>query len=123
MNDFLAPVLAASLFAIWIFIAWQVGLRAAKKHRRHWLWTLMTIFPLGPIVAPLWLATMPTARESASTGQIVGRAVLITLLALSQAVRIAQEVFTISAGENAGMVDSTSAAQRCASDSKGANIC
>ena len=75
------------------------------------------------MVAPLWLATMPTARENASTGQIIGRAVLITVLALSQAVRIAREVFPISAGENAAMDYATSAAQQCASNSKGTNIC
>ena len=83
-------VFVSGFFALWIFIAWQVGLRAAKKARRQGLWTLMAIFPLGPIITPLWLASLPVVGAQASTGQLIGRSALITLFVLSQAARLAQ---------------------------------
>lgn len=74
----------------WLSIARAVGLAAKKKNRRRWLWTTMSIFPLGPLIGPLWLATMPVAGGKATIGQVIGRAVLIFLIVLSQLARLAE---------------------------------
>ena len=65
MNDtFMVIFFAAAGFAFWLFVAIAVGKAAAKKSRRRWLWTLLSIFPLGPIVGPLFLASMPPVGEN-----------------------------------------------------------
>ena len=90
MNDTVAVLLIVALFAAWGFIVRAVGKAAAKKNRRPWLWAVMTVLPLGPIVGPLWLASMPVAGETATPGQAIGRGLLIFLLVLSQAGQLAQ---------------------------------
>ena len=90
MSDPVASLFALAVFVGWGLIARAVGIAAAKKNRRRWLWTIMAVVPLGPIVGPLWLASMPVAGEKATTGQQIGRAVLVTLIVLSQVGRIVQ---------------------------------
>ena len=91
MNDtFMVIFFAAAGFAFWLFVAIAVGKAAAKKSRRRWLWTLLSIFPLGPIVGPLFLASMPPVGEKPTPGQIVGRSVLIFIIVLSQLARLAE---------------------------------
>ncbi len=48
-----------ALLALWIGVAIAVGKAAAKKNRRRWLWMLLSLSVLGPVGAPLWLASMP----------------------------------------------------------------
>jgi len=83
MNDLLPLLFFFVLLAAWTFIAWRVGLVAKGKGRRRSLWVLLSIFPLGPIMAPFWLASMPVVGDEASKKQIAGRAVLITLVIFS----------------------------------------
>lgn len=90
MSDSLVTLLGLALVAVWIWVAIAVGKAAAKKNRRRWLWTFLAIFPLGPILGALWLATLPVAGEKATTGQIIGRSVLIFIIVLSQLGRLAQ---------------------------------
>lgn len=79
MSDSLVTLLGLALLAVWIWVAIAVGKAAAKKNRRRWLWTLLSLFVLGPVGAALWLASMPVVGEKATTGQSIGRAVLIFL--------------------------------------------
>ena len=92
MGDAITNLFIIALFIGWLWIAAAVGKAAAKKNRRRLLWTGLTIFPLGPVVGPLWQATMPVVGEKATTGQAIGRAVLIFLIVISQAARVIQDV-------------------------------
>ena len=92
MGDAITNLFIIALFIGWLWIAAAVGKAAAKKNRRRLLWTGLTIFPLGPVVGPLWQATMPVVGEKATTGQVIGRAVLIFLIVISQAARVIQDV-------------------------------
>ena len=83
-------LLILGIVAFWAFIARAVGISAAKKNRRRWLWTLLTVVPLGPIGGPLWLMTMPIAGVKASAGQILGRSALILVIVASQLIRAVQ---------------------------------
>ena len=85
-------LLFLGIVAFWAFIARAVGISAARKNRRRWLWTLLAVFPLGPIVGPLWLITMPIAGVKASTAQILGRSALILVIVASQLFRVVQTV-------------------------------
>lgn len=90
MSDSLVTLFGLALLAVWIWVAIAVGKAAAKKNRRRWLWTLLSLCLLGPVAAPLWLASMPVVGEKATTGQLIGRAVLIFLLVGNLAARVAQ---------------------------------
>ena len=65
------------IVVVWGFIARAVGLAAKDKKRSRSLWTLMTIFPLGPIMGPLWLSSLPVVGEKSSVGQLIGRLLLV----------------------------------------------
>jgi len=89
------------IFAVWFVIARAVGLAAAEKNRRRWLWTVVSIFPLGPLGGPIWLATMPSAGEKATNGQLIGRSVLILLVVISQLARVGQLAMQTTTQEKA----------------------
>ena len=82
MDNLVETLFVLAVFITWIFIAWKVGLAAKNKDRRRFLWTVLSVFPLGPIYAPLWLATLPHFEEKATRGQLVGRTFLIALFSL-----------------------------------------
>ena len=89
MNDIWIYIALVAGIAAYLGIAWAVGSAAKRKGRSRAVWTTLSIFPLGPLGAPLWLATMPVAGEAASTGQLIGRTLLITFLVLSNLARLA----------------------------------
>lgn len=90
MSEAVPVLVSLGVIAVWVWIAVAVGKAASNKKRRRWLWTTLSFFPLGPIVGPLWLSSMPVLGEKATTGQIIGRSVLILLIVIGQAGRLAQ---------------------------------
>lgn len=97
----IAIVTALGVLAIWIVIAMKVGQAAAEKNRRQWLWTLLSFVPLGPLLAPLWLATMPIVGQKATAVQLMGRTVLILLIVLGQLAGMGQRAFNDAATQKA----------------------
>ena len=73
---------------VWVAAAWFTGLAAKRKGRSRAIWTTLTLFPLGPLTGPLWLASFPTVGEPASGAQKLGRAILIVLLLGNLAVKV-----------------------------------
>lgn len=65
---------------IWVASAWFTGLAAKRKGRSRAIWTTLTLFPLGPIGGPLWLASFPAVGEPATGAQKLGRGILILLV-------------------------------------------
>ena len=89
MNDMWIYIALAAGVAAYLGIAWAVGSAAKRKGRSRAVWTTLSIFPLGPLTAALWLATMPVAGEEASTKQLVGRTLLIAFLVLGNLASLA----------------------------------
>jgi hypothetical protein len=83
MSDIGVYIFLAAVAAAYLGIAWAVGSAAKSKGRSRAVWTTLSIFPLGPLAAPLWLATMPVIGEPASTKQLVGRTLLIAFIVLA----------------------------------------
>lgn len=76
-------------FWCWVIIA--VGRAAVVKGRSRTIWGLLAFMPLGPIGAPLWLASMPHVDEKATKLQLIGRTVLIVLVAFNFLMRLGLE--------------------------------
>lgn len=55
------------LFTLWLLIAWVVGTLvvgyvAVQKGRSGWLWTLLSLVLISPLLALLALAALPSHR-------------------------------------------------------------
>jgi len=55
------------LFALWLLIAWFVGTLvvgyvAVQKGRSGWLWTVLSLVLISPLLALLALAALPSHR-------------------------------------------------------------
>lgn len=55
------------LFTLWLLIAWiigtlVVGYVAVQKGRSGWLWTLLSLVLISPLLALLALAALPPQR-------------------------------------------------------------
>lgn len=77
-----------AVLAIWVIICYAVGKAAKAKGRSATTWGFLTFIPLGPILAPLWLASMPHVGGEASWKQLTGRTVLCIWLVVSLALRV-----------------------------------
>lgn len=82
MDDIWVYIAVAVVAAAYLGIVWAIGTAARRKGRSRAVWITLSIFPLGPLGAALWLATMPVAGVPASTGQLVGRTLVIVFLVL-----------------------------------------
>lgn len=73
---------------IWCCVVIAVGRAAAAKGRSRTTWGFLTFMPLGPIMAPLYLASLPAVGEKATKGQLLGRTVLIVWLVVGFGARL-----------------------------------
>jgi len=80
MEDFAGIAILIFILVLWAFICRAVGLAAKEKGRSRVVWTILTFLPLGPIMGPLWLKSMPIAGEKPTGLQLTGRIVLILFL-------------------------------------------
>jgi hypothetical protein len=55
------------LFTLWLLVAWVIGTLvvgyvAVQKGRSGWLWTLLSLVLISPLLALLALAALPPQR-------------------------------------------------------------
>ena len=92
MDEVTVYIVIVVLFGGWFAIAYATARRAITKGRSGWLWGILTVFPLGPIIGPLILTTMSNSGSAASKGQLIGRTFIITFLVFSFLVRLASSL-------------------------------
>lgn len=89
LDVIVAFIIPPLILGVWVAIIYGTYRAAIAKGRRGWLWSILAFFPLGPLMGPLFLVTMPKVGTAASKGQLIGRTFIIAFLVLAFLVRLA----------------------------------